>query len=235
MNILVLTGAGISAESGIPTFRGADGLWQGHRVEEVASPTAFERDPELVHEFYNIRRRSLLSPEVQPNAAHVALADFEAQHDGGFFVVTQNVDGLHVRAGSKNVLAMHGEILKARCCDTGEVFDWKDDLTIETPHPNFPDDPSRLGLLRPHIVWFGEMPFGLEQISAVARQADLFVSIGTSAVVYPAAGIVEATKPDCRRVEINLDDTPKSSAFDTVIRGKASVEVPKFFDSLRTQ
>ena len=229
MKVLVLTGAGISAESGIPTFRDADGLWEGYRLEQVATPDAFERDPKLVHDFYNQRRRDLVSPNVKPNAAHIALAEFEAQHEDDFFLVTQNIDGLHVRAGSRNVLAMHGELLKARCVDSGKLFDWQEDLTVETPHPN---DENKLGRLRPHVVWFGEMPIGLEQIQAAAEAADLFVSIGTSAVVYPAAGIVECTKDECRRVEINLDDTPKSAAFDDVIRGKASVEVPKFFDSL---
>ncbi len=124
---------------------------------------------------------------------------------------------------------MHGELLKARCLDTGELFDWTEDLSLETPHPN---DPSRLGRLRPHVVWFGELPMGLEQIDQAARQADLFVAIGTSAVVYPAAGIVQATRSSCRRVEINLDDTPQSSVFDATIRGKASIEVPKFLQTI---
>ncbi len=230
MNVLVLTGAGISAESGIPTFRGADGLWEGHRVEDVATPEAFVRDPNLVQTFYNGRRAALQSPGVEPNAAHLALAEFEKHHEGNFLLVTQNIDDLHFRAGSKSVLPMHGELLKARCIDSGELFDWTDDLTIETPHPN---DPGRVGRLRPHVVWFGEMPIGLEQIDDAARSADLFIAIGTSALVYPAAGIVQATKPSCRCVEINLDDTPQSLSFDQKIRGKASVEVPKFFASLR--
>ena len=229
MKVLILTGAGISAESGIPTFRGSDGLWEGHRVEDVATPQAFERNPELVQTFYNGRRRFLQDESIKPNAAHIALAEFEQDHDDDFLLVTQNIDNLHQRAGSKNVLPMHGELLKARCAESGELFDWTDDLTAETPHPN---DPAKLGLLRPHVVWFGEMPIGLEQIDTAARSADLFIAIGTSALVYPAAGIVEATKPSCRRVEINLDDTPQSSVFNTTIRGKASEEVPKFLASL---
>ena len=229
MKVLVLTGAGISAESGIPTFRGIDGLWEGHRVEDVATPAAFERNPALVQEFYNQRRRRILGGDIQPNAAHLALAEFERQHDDEFLLVTQNIDDLHQRAGSKNVLPMHGELLKARCVDTGELFDWRDDLTAETPHPKHA---SRRGRLRPHVVWFGEMPIGLERIDAAAQAADLFVAIGTSAVVYPAAGIVQATRRDCRRIEINLDDTPQSIVFDESIRGKASVEVPKFFATL---
>ena len=236
MNVLVLTGAGISAESGIPTFRGSDGLWEGHRVEQVATPEAFQRDPALVLRFYNLRRRRLQEDDIRPNAAHRALAEFEAALTGGqghhdqFLLVTQNIDDLHQRAGSKNVLPMHGELLKARCIDTGKLFDWRDDLTLDTPHP---DDPSRRGRLRPHVVWFGEMPIGMDRIETAARSADLFIAIGTSAVVYPAAGIVQATRGDCRRVEINLDQTPQSIAFDQSIRGKASVEVPKFLASLQ--
>jgi NAD-dependent deacetylase len=229
MKILILTGAGISAESGIPTFRGIDGLWEGHRVEQVATPTAFERNPALVQEFYNQRRRRLLAGDIQPNAAHFALAEYEAEHDDEFLLVTQNIDDLHQRAGSRKILPMHGELLKARCVDTGELFDWREDLSAETPHPT---DASRRGRLRPHVVWFGEMPIGMERIEAAARAADLFVAIGTSAVVYPAAGIVQSTGPNCRKVEINLDDTPQSIAFDESIRGKASIEVPKFFAAL---
>ncbi|QDT11277.1 NAD-dependent protein deacylase [Planctomycetes bacterium K23_9] len=229
MNVLILTGAGISAESGIPTFRGPDGLWEGHRVEDVATPEAFERDPELVQTFYNGRRAALQSNEVQPNAAHIALAEFERSHQGNFLLVTQNIDDLHQRSGSQNILPMHGELLKARCVDSGDLFDWTGDLTADTPHPRSDGKPGRL---RPHVVWFGEMPIGLDEIDAAARQADLFIAIGTSALVYPAAGIVQATAPLCRRVEINLDDTPQSPAFDQKIRGKASVEVPKFLQSL---
>lgn len=229
MKILVLTGAGISAESGIPTFRDADGLWEGHRVEDVATPEAFDRNPELVQEFYNLRRSALLDDSIQPNAAHRALADFERDHDGEFLLVTQNIDDLHQRAGSQNVLPMHGELLKARCTKTGELFEWRDSLDAKTPHPN---DPSLTGTLRPHVVWFGEMPIGLEQIDAFARECDLFLAIGTSAVVYPAAGIVQSTPPLCRRIEINLDNTPQSEHFDKTVRGKASVEVPRFLAEL---
>lgn len=229
MKVLVLTGAGISAESGIPTFRGADGLWEGHRVEDVATPQAFARDPKLVHQFYNMRRRKLLDPSIRPNAAHEALARFESRHRGEFLLVTQNIDDLHRRAGSRNVLPMHGELLKARCTLTGDVLDWRDDLFVDTVRP---DEPDLVGTLRPHIVWFGEMPFGLDVIDAFARDCDLFVAIGTSGVVYPAAGIVQSTPPTCRRVEINLDDTPQSPHFERSIRGKATLEVPKFLESI---
>lgn len=229
MKVLVLTGAGISAESGVPTFRGADGLWEGHSIEDVATPHGFERNPVLVHRFYNERRRLLTGGKIRPNAAHGALAEFERKHDDDFLLVTQNIDHLHQTAGSKSVLAMHGQLLKARCIESGEIFDWQDDLSLETPHPHNPD---RKGLLRPHVVWFGEMPIGLDQIERAANQADLFVAIGTSSQVYPAAGIVASTASECRRVEINLDATSKSGEFSEVIRGKATKEVPRFFASL---
>ncbi|MEM9367288.1 MAG: NAD-dependent deacylase [Planctomycetota bacterium] len=236
MNVLILTGAGISAESGIPTFRDANGLWEGHRFEDVATPQAFSRDPKMVHEFYNARRRALQSPTVQPNAAHKALAAFEARHaesgESDFLLVTQNIDGLHVRAGSKNVLAMHGELLQARCLDTETRYPWTEDLNTHTPHPDAPEDPARRGTLRPDVVWFGEMPIGMDRIEQAAFEADLFVAIGTSALVYPAAGIVQWTPPTCRTVEINLDDTPQSNLFDESIRGKASETVPAFFQDL---
>ncbi|MEM7474615.1 MAG: Sir2 family NAD-dependent protein deacetylase, partial [Planctomycetota bacterium] len=178
---------------------------------------------------YNMRRSKILSPEIAPNAAHQALADFEASYAGEFLLVTQNVDDLHQRAGSKKILPMHGELLKVRCLDTGEVYDWREDLNGQTPHPN---DASRLGRLRPHIVWFGEMPMGMEMIEHAATSADVFLAIGTSGVVYPAAGIVEWTPPGCRKIEVNLDDTPKSPNFDEALRGKASEVVPNLLKEL---
>lgn len=229
MNVLVLTGAGISAESGIPTFRGADGLWEGHRIEEVATPDGFRRNPELVHRFYNLRRRLLQRGDIKPNAAHVALAEFEARCNDEFLLVTQNIDNLHQRSGSQNVLPMHGELLKARCIDTGELFEWHDDLSLETPHPR---DPSKRGRLRPHVVWFGEMPIGMERIQAAASIADVFIAIGTSGLVYPAAGIVHSTPSHCQRIEINLDDTPASPQFGKTYRGPATKWVPKVLDEL---
>lgn len=229
MKMVVLTGAGISAESGIPTFRDANGLWEGHRPEEVATPEAFASRPELVHRFYNERRRRLLEADVQPNAAHFALAEFERKHGGEFVLISQNVDDLHRRAGTQNLVAMHGEILKARCTATNEVFDWTEDLELTTPHPNLTD---QIGTLRPHIVWFGEMPMGMEVIEAAASNADVFLAIGTSAVVYPAAAIVQWTPPACYCVEINLEDTPQSERFNETIRDKASVAVPAFLERL---
>lgn len=236
MNILVLTGAGISAESGVPTFRDADGLWEGHSLEDVATPQAFARNPQLVQKFYNDRRRALLRPEIQPNPAHLALAEFErefTQSDRGeFLLVTQNIDDLHERAGSQAVLHMHGELLKAQCLESLECYPWREDLDENTPHPDDPEDPRRRGYLRPNVVWFGEMPIGLDRIEKAAKNANVFIAIGTSGLVYPAAGIVASTQPNCRRIEINLDATSASAAFDETIRGKAGVEVPKMLAEL---
>ncbi len=230
MNIVVLTGAGISQESGIPTFRGAGGLWEGRRIEDVASPEGFIANPQLVHEFYNARRKQLQDPTIQPNAAHRALAEFERRWTAGTFcLITQNVDDLHLRAGSQNLLPMHGELLKARCFESGDVLPWRDDLTVQTPHPKLANKPGRL---RPHIVWFGEMPLQMDRIETALNDCDLFVAIGTSGRVYPAAGFVMMTPPHCRKVEINFESTPIDSSFDEVIQGAASVEVPKFFEGL---
>jgi NAD-dependent deacetylase len=229
MKIVVLTGAGISQESGIPTFRGSDGLWEGVRLEDVATPQAFRRDPRRVHAFYNRRRRQLQDPAIQPNAAHLALAEWESSlAEGDFLLVTQNVDNLHERAGSKNVIHMHGELCKARCLDTGQVFPWYEDLTSDTPHPCLPDRPGRL---RPHIVWFGEIPFEMERIALALEDCELFLAVGTSGLVYPAAAFVQWTPCHCHKVEINLDDTHIASEFNQTIRGHAAVELPRFVSS----
>lgn len=229
--VVVLTGAGISQESGLPTFRGSDGLWEGHRVEDVASPEGFRRNPNLVYEFYNQRRRALLSPSVQPNAAHRALAEWEKTFEPGcFMLVTQNIDDLHSRAGSKAVFHMHGELLKSRCIDTGHLFDWQTDLTAKSAHP---DDSTKVGRLRPHVVWFGEMPLYLEEIEVALRKCDMFIAIGTSGNVYPASGFVNRTRPDAYRVELNLDPTVGSSAFQEHVRGKATEIVPEFIDRFK--
>jgi NAD-dependent deacetylase len=229
--IVVLTGAGISAESGLPTFRGAGGLWKGYRVEEVASPHAFRKNPELVHAFYNHRRKALQDPAILPNPAHVALAGLEqAWGSANFFLVTQNVDNLHQRAGARHVHHLHGELLKVRCTQTGEVWPWRDDLQIDTPHPT---RPGMTGTLRPHIVWFGEEPLGLPEVYGRLRTCDLFIAIGTSGQVYPAAGFVQATPAGCQRFEINLDDTPVSPDFHRQLRGLASELVPTLVAELK--
>lgn len=227
--MVVLTGSGISQESGIKTFRGSDGLWEGHRVEDVATPEAFHRDPELVYEFYNLRRRQLTSGDVAPNPAHEALAQFEASFDGDFVLVTQNVDDLHERAGSKNVIHMHGELLKARHIDSGKVYSWRGDLTAESEVDGQPETKERL---RPHIVWFGETPLMMDKVAQAVSQCDLFVAIGTSGVVYPAAGLVSMTPLDCRRVQLNLEETAIGPLFDEAYVGLASKVVPQFFSKL---
>lgn len=220
-SIIVLTGSGISAESGIRTFRGQDGLWENHRIEEVATPEAFARDPDLVDRFYNERRQQLLDPQIKPNRAHEALAEFEkfcAETGRDFLLVTQNVDNLHERAGSKNLLHMHGELLKIRHLKTGEIKEHQGDLTRQS-HPEW----------RPHIVWFGEMPLFMDEIYQALEKCDLFVAIGTSALVYPAAGFAMQC-PQAYRIEVNLDDTPMSPLFHQKRRGPAGQEVPRLFN-----
>ena len=229
MKVVILTGAGISAESGLRTFRGSDGLWEGHRIEDVCTPEAFRRNPDLVYHFYNERRRQLQDDAVQPNAAHLAVARYEHCRPEGFLLVTQNVDDLHERAGSRQVLHMHGRLLAARCLDTGKVYPWRGDLTSRSPHPDFPD---RVGRLRPHIVWFGEVPLHMAAIQAAVQRCDVFVAIGTSGSVYPAAGLVAETPAGCRRVEINTNRTDVSDAFDEHWIGPAGEQVPAFFETL---
>ena len=226
-SIVVLTGAGISAESGIKTFRAEDGLWENHPVEEVATPEGFEANPQLVHEFYNQRRRHLLSPETKPNIAHTALAKFEHEFDGSFLLITQNIDNLHERAGSQNLLHMHGELLKMRCLNSQLVFDIRQDLSFDTECRCC----RSAGNLRPYIVWFGEMPLHMQQINKALESCDLFVSIGTSGNVYPASGFYQTAKiRRAHTVELNLEATP--SSFDEKHIGLASVEVPRFFNTL---
>jgi len=189
-SIVVLTGAGVSAESGLDTFRGMDGLWENHRIEDVASPEGFARDPELVHGFYNLRRRRLLSGEVEPNAAHRALARLENEFAGDYLLVTQNIDDLHERAGSRRLIHMHGELRKARCGVCGTVGAVSGDLTSSDPCARC----QRTGTMLPHVVWFGEMPMAMERIVAGLEGCDLFIAIGTSGHVYPAAGFVDIAR-----------------------------------------
>lgn len=230
--IVVLTGAGISAESGIKTFRASDGLWEGHRVEEVASPEGFERDPELVQTFYNQRRALLNSDEVQPNAAHQALASLEQAFSGEFLLVTQNIDNLHERAGSINLVHMHGELHKVRCLITDKVFRWSTDILSQT----LCECCNRSGTLRPHIVWFGEMPLEMERIYSAIMQCDLFIAIGTSGHVYPAAGFVQlAAQSGADTVELNLEPSLVNSVFQESIQGRATAIVPVFVEQLLTR
>lgn len=227
-NIVILTGAGVSAESGLSTFRDEGGLWEQHRVEDVATPGAFARDPGLVHRFYNMRRAKLRT--VRPNAAHAALARLEAEHAGTVTLVTQNVDDLHERAGNRNIIHMHGEIGKVRCISCGAVHDWRDDTSQETPCPGCTAAPA----LRPHIVWFGEMPFHMERIGAVLQEADLFMSIGTSGNVYPAAGFVAEVRAAGRghTVELNLEPSEGARLFHEARHGPAGEIVPAYVEEL---
>lgn len=227
--IVVLTGAGISAESGIRTFRAADGLWENHPIEEVASPAGFRRNPQLVQQFYNDRRAQLQSEMVNPNAAHFALAHLEEQLGDHFLLVTQNVDNLHERAGSKRLIHMHGELLKVRCLTSGMIFDWKNAVTEESLCPCC----QQKGSLRPHIVWFGEMPLEMERIYQALEEADLFLSIGTSGNVYPAAGFVEVAKMvGAHSVELNLEPTQGATLFDEAYYGPASEIVPQYCNKI---
>lgn len=227
-SIVVLTGAGVSAESGLKTFRDNNGLWENHRVEDVCTPQAFARNPELVQRFYNTRRQQLVT-EAQPNAAHLALAHFERNFSGQFTLVTQNVDDLHERAGSQNLLHMHGELRKARCTRTNNIVAWSDAITSDTPCPCC----QRTGTLRPHIVWFGEMPLYMDEIEEKLAKCDLFVSIGTSGQVYPAAGFVQVARSyGAHTVELNLEPSAGRTLFAEHHYGPASVVVTHYFEKL---
>jgi NAD-dependent deacetylase len=222
--IVILTGAGISKESGLDTFRCAGGLWSQVRIEDVATPEAFARDPGRVQSFYDARRRGLLEQAVRPNAAHEALAELERRLPGEVLVVTQNIDDLHDRAGQGNLVHMHGELLKARCTRCEAVVPRRDDLA---PDPRCPACGAQG--LRPHVVWFGEMPLEMERIYAALAGCELFVSIGTSGNVYPAAGFVrEARAAGARTVELNLEPSEGASLFDEAVYGPATRTVPDF-------
>lgn len=232
-SICILTGAGISAESGVPTFRDSNGLWQNHRVEEVACPEAYERQPALVQRFYNERRRSIQDPAIAPNAAHVAVAKLAKEFNARgsrVFLVTQNVDNLHERAGSTNVCHMHGELLKVRCTSTQQVFTWSDDIRLGVDKCICC---QQVNSLRPHIVWFGEVPLEMEKIYAELEKADLFISCGTSGNVYPAAGFARTARSQgAITVEINAEAGSNSTSFDHQIYGRATEVLPPLVDEL---
>ena len=226
-NIVVLTGAGISAESGLATFRGPDVLWEGHRVEDVATPEAFARDPVLVHRFYDARRENLA--RVEPNAAHRALAKLDAEWPGGLLIVTQNVDDLHERAGAKRLLHMHGELKSAWCRACDARMHWEGDMGGHAMCPEC----EVPGQMRPDIVWFGEMPYEMERIDRALMEADLFVSIGTSGNVYPAAGFVQTAKyVGARTLEMNLEPSLASHLFDESRIGRAGELVPAWVEEM---
>lgn len=228
-SIVVLTGAGISAESGIRTFRDGNGLWENHAIEDVATPEAFERNPKLVHRFYNARRSQLFEENIFPNAAHEALSKLEHVFNGDYLLVTQNVDNLHERAGSENLIHMHGELLNVRCVHSG---------FIQSVSTHIDETTNCVccgvkGSLRPDIVWFGEMPLQMDRIYEALSHCDLFISIGTSGHVYPAAGFVEiANEAGAHTVEINLEPSRKQTYFEEQIYGKASEKVTDFVEQL---
>jgi NAD-dependent deacetylase len=225
--IVILTGAGISAESGISTFRDPDGVWAKYDLRDVATPEGFARNPKLVHDFYNKRRRDHRT--VKPNAAHFALAKLEQEHKGIVTIVTQNVDALHEAAGSKNLIHMHGELLKAWCPACGDRCAWYDDLATDTVCPAC----KARGNLRPDVVWFGEMPYQMDVIAEHLEAADLFISIGTSGNVYPASGFVAlASEAGAHTVELNLEPSEGASYFAEASHGPATRIVPAYIDRL---
>ncbi|MBB5705502.1 Sir2 family NAD+-dependent deacetylase [Sphingopyxis panaciterrulae] len=226
-NIVVLTGAGVSAESGIDTFRDAGGLWEQHRVEDVATPEAFARDPDLVHRFYDARRAAIQTKA--PNAAHAALARLDAAWPGELLIVTQNVDDLHERAGAARLIHMHGEHLNAWCSACDQRSPWTGPLIDRPACPAC----GLPGTLRPDIVWFGEMPYRMDEIYHALARADLFVSIGTSGAVYPAAGFVrEARAGGARTLELNLEPSEGGYWFDEARHGPATALVPQWVDRM---
>jgi NAD-dependent deacetylase len=230
MNVFVLTGAGISAESGLGTFRDKEGMWARFDPMKLATPQAFSHAPGQVHAFYNARRANLLKAEA--NAAHRALADLEARlvgRGGRLFLCTQNIDDLHERAGSQHVAHIHGELLKARCITCHAVVPWREDLSTKATCPSC----QHMGALRPHVVWFGEMPLGMDMIYDALLASDLFVAIGTSGSVYPAAGFVnEARGHGIRTCEINLEPSDNARQFDQGRYGPASEMVPRWVEDV---
>ena len=227
--IVILTGAGISAESGLGTFRDKDGLWTKYDLAEVATPEGYARDPVKVLDFYNARRRNCVG--AAPNPAHEALARLQRQHEGGLTLITQNIDDLHERGGFDGAIHMHGEILGALCAGCGHRWAWEGDMTLGHTCPACASE----GTVRPDIVWFGEIPYHMDRIYQETAAADVFVAIGTSGQVYPAAGLVaEARQAGALTVEINLESTDTSGLFDHHILGPASETVPRAVEALLT-
>lgn len=229
-NIVILTGSGVSAESGLGTFRDVDGIWSRFDWQTLATPEGFATRPDQVHEFYNLRRQALI--EATHNAAHVALAELERSwpDDGEYLLVTQNIDHLHEQAGSKNLIHMHGELLKSRCAACGDVQVCQTDISIE----NVCQRCDHTGELRPHVVWFGEIPLGLERIYKALARCDLFVAIGTSGTVYPAAGFVqEALQAGADTIELSLEPGEISHLFDETRYGPATEVVPGWVKSFQ--
>jgi len=228
-NIVILTGAGLSAESGLSTFRDKDGVWTRHDLADVATPEGFARNPDMVQEFYNDRRKQVV--EAKPNAAHKALARLEKNHPGDILTVTQNVDVLHEAAGTTKLIHMHGQLDQALCTHCDGRHGWRDDITTATPCPGCGESAG----MRPDVVWFGEMPYQMDDIYEALARCDLFISIGTSGSVYPAAGFVtEARRVRARTVELNLQPSDGASLFTESIHGPATEVVPQYVERLLT-
>lgn len=226
-HILVLTGAGISAESGLATFRSSNGLWNNHKVEDVATIEAFERNPEFVHQFYNDMKPELLA--AKPNAAHLALTRLQKEYGAKVSIVTQNVDTLHEKAGSENVYHIHGQINQAVCLNCGQVLETWGDVDTQTACAHC----SVAGMMKPNIVFFGESLLCMNEVDALLRKCDLFVSVGTSGVVYPAAGFVQTAKYyGADTVEFNLENTSNNYLFDQHVYGSCGQTLPPFVDKL---
>jgi NAD-dependent deacetylase len=226
--VAVLTGAGISAESGLATFRGAGGLWEGHRIEDVATPRAFERDPTLVWRFYNLRRANLAT--VKPNPGHLALVELENRLAGRFALVTQNVDGLHQCAGSRNVLEIHGALRRVRCVGCEQVTDRGTEALADLPFCE-----SCGQMLRPDVVWFEEMlpPDIWQRAAEAAATCDCFLVVGTSAIVYPAAGLIEAAKmAGAKVIEVNVEKSAASDHVDVHLLGPSGTMLPELIKRL---
>ena len=226
--IVVLTGAGLSAESGVSTFRDPNGIWSKYDYRDVATPEGFVRNPGMVLDFYNMRRRQ--GRDVQPNAAHKALAQLEAEHPGEVLVVTQNVDRLHEAAGTRNLIHMHGELLRARCTACAALRACRHDLASDHRCQAC----GEANVLRPHVVWFGEMPLALDAIYAALARCDLFMAIGTSGQVYPAAGFAQEVRGHgrARTIELNLEPSAVGSLFGEHRRGPAGETVPRLVEEV---
>ena len=230
--IFVLSGAGVSKESGIKTFRESDGLWENYKIEDVCTPQAFLTNPELVNNFYNDRKKQMNDPKIKPNNAHIFISKLEEKFFNNFMLVTQNIDNLHEKAGSKKVYHMHGSLEKKICmlCNYTSRFD--KDISTEQICENC----NEKGKVRVDVVWFGEMPKYLDKIYDFLEKVDIFISVGTSSLVYPAAGFIDYVKlrnKNAKLIEFNIEKTSKSILFDQVYIGKASTTIPKFVNSLK--
>ena len=226
-SIVVLTGAGISAESGLATFRSSNGLWNNHRVEDVATIEAFQRNPEFVHDFYNQMKPELLA--AKPNPAHLALTKLQDNYPAPVSIITQNVDTLHEKAKSRNIYHIHGQINQAVCLNCGHVLETWNDVTTETVCPQC----SIAGMMKPNIVFFGENLLYMDKVERLLASCDLFISVGTSGVVFPAAAFVQTAKLyGAETYEFNLEKTSNNFYFDHHIFGKAGETLPPFVDAL---